>query len=467
MSPISRKRPGILWLILSALLVCLVLLISPARAAGPKEGSSPAVKSGLTTEQRQKNVESFELVWKTVRDNHYDPKLGGVDWPSVRAELRPRVEKANSMDEARGVMNDMLRRLGHSHVGVFPASLYEDRQGGSVNGKARHDAVPGFEVRVADGEAVVVRVAEGLPAARAGVRPGWRLRKIDGEALAPVLARIRQAMKGSSAVPTEQASAVEWRLRGEEGKEMAVTFLDGSDREVTLSLRLARPRGTRVQLGQGPPRYVHFESRRVDNEIAYFSLNCFYDVPRVMKAFGETVQDNLKAPGFVLDLRGNPGGLIVLYMGIGSWFADRPDLRLGTAISRTGSHHYALSPREDATYEGPLAILVDEMSASMSEILAGGLQGLKRARIFGTRTAGAALPSDFIRLPNGDGLQYVTADYVSVSGQRLEGNGVQPDEVVPVDRRALLAGRDPTLDAAVRWIRSQEATRNQTASRGR
>jgi carboxyl-terminal processing protease len=60
-----------------------------------------------------------------------------------------------------------------------------------------------------------------------------------------------------------------------------------------------------------------------------------------------------------------------------------------------------------------------------------------------------------LRLPNGDRLQYVFADYLSASGRRLEGNGVEPDEVVPADRRALLDGRDPALEAAVRWIRSQ------------
>jgi carboxyl-terminal processing protease len=466
MQPTSHKRRDLLWLILGALLVCLALLISPARAAGPNNGSSTAVKTGLTAEQRQKNIESFELVWRTIRDSHYDPRLGGVDWQAVRAELRPRVEKASSMDEARAVMNDMLGRLGHTHVMVFPASLYEDMQGGRANGKARHDAVPGFDVRMADGEAVVVRVTEGLPAARAGVRPGWRVRKINGEPLGPVLDRVRKAMRDPAAVPTMQVFVVMGRLRGVEGTEVRVTFLDGSDKEVSLSLRLARPRGNRVQLGHMLPEYVHFESRRVDNGIAYFSLNNFLDAPRVMKAFGDMVQENLKAPGFILDLRGNPGGVVAMSMGMGGWFVDRPDLRLGTETSRKGFEHYVLNPRE-APYEGPLAILVDEFSASTSEILAGGLQGLKRARIFGTRTAGAALPSFFVRLPNGDGFQYVVADYVSVSGRRLEGNGVQPDEVVPLDRRALLAGRDPVLDAAVRWIRSQQATRNQTASRGR
>src|SRR5262249_20269927 len=174
---------------------------------------------------------------------------------------------------------------------------------------------------------------------------------------------------------------------------------------------------------------------------------------RVMKAFGETVQDNLEAEGFILDLRGNPGGLIMMAQGMGGWFVDRPGLRLGTTTYRKGFQHAILNPRE-ATYTGPLAILVDEFSMSSSEIMAGGLQGLKRARVFGTRTPGAALPSLFLRLPNGDRLQYVIADYVSVSGQRLEGNGVQPDEVVPLSRRGLPAGRGPRPGAAGRRDRS-------------
>jgi carboxyl-terminal processing protease len=446
-----RNRPGFIWLLLCALLVCVAFL-SLSRADGPKRDGSPTVKTGLTPERRRQHIESFELVWKTVRDRHYDPTLGGVNWRAVRSELRPRLEKADSDQAARAVMQEMLGRLGHSHVAIVPASLYEGGQGNSA--RARQDAVPGFDVRVVDGEALVVGVSARLPAARAGVRSGWRIRKIDGEDLAPALARIRKAVTRTPDVLLAQAGEVLWRLRGTEGKEVAVTFQTGAGEEVTLTLRLARPRGNLVRFGHLPPFHVHFEARKVDNDIAYFALNSFLDPLRVLPAFGQTVQDNLKGAGFILDLRGNPGGIAAMAQGLGGWFVDRPDLKLGTTHFRDGFQHAILNPRE-ATYQGPLAILVDEFSASTSEILAGGLQDLKRARVFGTRTAGAALPSHFIRLPNGDGLQYVVADYVSAGGRRLEGNGVQPDEVVPPDRRALLAGRDPALDAAVRWIRSQ------------
>ena len=88
-----------------------------------------------------------------------------------------------------------------------------------------------------------------------------------------------------------------------------------------------------------------------------------------------------------------------------------------------------------------------------TEIFAGGLQDLGRARVFGTRTAGAALPSAIERLPNQDGFQYAVANYISEGGEVLEGRGVIPDvEVIP-SREALLRGEDPVVRAAVGWIR--------------
>jgi carboxyl-terminal processing protease len=92
--------------------------------------------------------------------------------------------------------------------------------------------------------------------------------------------------------------------------------------------------------------------------------------------------------------------------------------------------------------------------------MAEGLKDLGRAHIFGTRTAAAALPSVFEKLPNGDGFQYAIANYISEGGKPLEGLGVTPDVETPVTREALLAGKDPARDAAVAWIESQNAATN-------
>ncbi len=103
-------------------------------------------------------------------------------------------------------------------------------------------------------------------------------------------------------------------------------------------------------------------------------------------------------------------------------------------------------------FAGPVAILVDEGSYSASEIFSGGMQSIGRARVFGAHTAGGALPAVLERLPSGDVLQYAIGDFVTATGQRIEGRGVIPDQAVESSRSDLLAGRDPVLDAALDWI---------------
>ena len=137
------------------------------------------------------------------------------------------------------------------------------------------------------------------------------------------------------------------------------------------------------------------------------------------------------------------------------WFIEKPDQRLGTMHMRQATIKFTVNPRLPV-YRGPVATLVDGCSASTSEIFAEGMKDLGRARIFGTRTAGAALPSAIDKLPNGDGFQHAVADYISEGGKPLEGVGVIPDVEVKLTQKTLLAGRDPVLDAAIEWIRTRK-----------
>src|SRR6202035_5399975 len=129
----------------------------------------------------------------------------------------------------------------------------------------------------------------------------------------------------------------------------------------------------------------------------------------------------------ILDIRGNPGGIGIMAMGMAGFFIEEEGQRLGEMKMRDATMKFVIFPRPE-TYGGPLAILVDGGSASTSEILAGGLQDVKRARIFGARAAAAALCSDIIRLPNGDGFQSPQAIYTSLSGKVLERAGVTPEK---------------------------------------
>ena len=101
-----------------------------------------------------------------------------------------------------------------------------------------------------------------------------------------------------------------------------------------------------------------------------------------------------------------------------------------------------------------MAIIVDPMTASTSEIFAAGMQRIGRARVFGERSAGAALPALMERLPSGDVFVHAVADFTDPKGRRIEGSGAVPDEIVPVKVQDLVAGHDAPIEAAARWISS-------------
>jgi carboxyl-terminal processing protease len=178
-------------------------------------------------------------------------------------------------------------------------------------------------------------------------------------------------------------------------------------------------------------------------------------LPSIVQQFRKSVESFQNTDGLIIDLRGNPGGIGGMAMGIGNLLTQQRDQKLGTMQMRSQTLKFVLNPQA-VTYAKPVVVLVDECSASTSEILAQGLRDIGRARVIGTPTAGAALPSVVVELPNGDGFQYAIASYTSSGGMSLEGKGVQPDELVRLDRKSLLAGHDPQVDAAVNWIRSQQ-----------
>lgn len=266
---------------------------------------------------------------------------------------------------------------------------------------------------------------------------------------------MQSGLDDSKLMPAMLAASVEGRLRGDIGESVSVKFLDGDGRERAESLAFARPAGTKANFGNLPTMYVTFESRRLPENIGYIMFSAFFDPTMVMSKFAEAMSEFHDADGIIVDLRGNPGGIGMMASGVGGYFIDEFNLRLGTMQARTGSINFILNPRPEP-YTGPLAVLVDGSSMSTAEILAGGLQDLGRARIFGTPTPGLALPSVVERLPNGDGFQYAFANYTSTGGKVLEGRGVIPDEQVMLDRESLLQGRDPVIQAAVNWIESQK-----------
>ncbi len=433
----QSQRPGVVFA-LAGLLAALML-------------SAPVARCEFTPEQKKSNIESFDYVWTTIYEKHFDTTFGGLDWPAVRDELKPKVEAATTMDEVRGILEDMVSRLGLSHFGIIPADLYQNIDGSPKRGDFGGET--GIEARAADGKALVVRVAPGSPADAAGIQPGWRIDAIGDEEMEPKLASIAEKAANDRHLEYYLQRAIIRRLGGPIGDSLTVTFTDGTDHTVVKTLELTAPRGKKAVFGNLPPFYLTIAVDTLDAGIGYFAFNCFFDPTTLMSAFNRAMKSFINAPGLIIDLRGNPGGIGAIAMGMSGWLIDEKNYYLGTLSTRDTDLKLIVNPRA-RTFTGPVAVLVDALSGSSAEFLSGGLQDLGRARIFGTRTVGAALPSAIEKLPNGDGFQYVFANYVSQSGRLLEGAGVTPDEPVTITREALLNGHDPVVEAAVSWIKN-------------
>lgn len=391
-------------------------------------------------------------MWRTVDEKHWDPARVGAEWDRARSELRPRMAAARSAAEARAVLVELLGRLGQSHFEIIGAEAVAEVQPvPAPDGSCRVGDL-GFETRAVDGRALVTRVEGGSAAAGAGVRPGWILDRVDQIDVASLVARVGRARPRDRAAPSE---AVQRLAFGCAGAPASVHLLGRGDRPEALRLVRAEPTGREVQFGNLPAVRVTYKADRIGGDVGRIAFNIFLDAEVMLADFARDMERFAGTRGVVLDLRGNPGGIIGMAMGMGSWFISERAF-LGTMKTRDAAIKMILTPRP-RPYAGKLAILVDELSTSTSEFLAGGLQDLGRARVFGARTRGAALPSLIERLPTGDIFQYAIASYVSAGGAPLEGRGVVPDVEAPPTRAALLAGGDPALDAALAWIRSPTA----------
>jgi carboxyl-terminal processing protease len=171
----------------------------------------------------------------------------------------------------------------------------------------------------------------------------------------------------------------------------------------------------------------------------------------LMSRIKDTIRSMHDAPGIIIDLRGNPGGIGGMAAGIAG-VLETKQTSLGVMRMRVGYNNFAVFPQPNP-YTGPIVVVTDGGSASTSEIFAAGMQELGRATVVGERTMGAALPSVFFKLPTGAIFQYAIADFKTPKGVMVEGRGVVPDIEVKLTRKALLEGRDPQLEAALLQIK--------------
>ncbi len=451
---------------------------SRASAQGPTE---PVGEPGAY-------LADFDKAWELVRDTHYDTGYNGVDWDALREELRPRAEQNRTLSQSRALINEMVGRLNQSHFGVIPEAVdpnaiaaeasEQDAADGPAevstgDGAGRGDL--GLTLRVVEGRALVTQVRPGGPGDDAGVGMGWVMTKVRDRDIGQTIASLSSAL-GDDMGGLYVKQTLDMVMSGRTGSTVPVSFLDANDREVVLELERETPPGQMVKFGNLPPMSTHLTHRWLTPEevgsdetrIGYIAFNIFM-IP-IMAQFEAAMVEYQDADGIIVDLRGNPGGVGAMSGALTRFFVTEKS-NLGTMQMRGAKLEFNAEPivvtrsgERLAPFTGPVAMLQDGTSASTSEVWAGGMRAIERAKTFGSPSAGMALPAAMTKLPSGDVLLHAIADYTNSDGTRLEGDGVPVDFSVPIRRDDLLDGIDAPLREAARWIVNQPAATTQASN---
>jgi len=285
----------------------------------------------------------------------------------------------------------------------------------------------GVVIEERSGQVVITEVLEDSPASEAGLRGGDVIIAVDG---APAAGK-----------PLDQVSQM---IRGSEGTSVVLTIRRaGQDPQLTVTI-------TRRRLQQ---RVV--STRVLPSGVGYLRLTQFTQPSAEMVAAGLKSLLQEGARGIVLDMRGNPGGLLEASVNIASHFLDQ-GLVVILESGRGQSTRYTVRPREPK-YSGPLVVLVDRGSASASEVVAGALQdaGIK---LVGTRTYGKATVQAIYRFRDGSGLRLTISRYLTPSGRDIEGRGLTPDIEVTAAGAPFGSTDDSQLNRAVAVVQQSAAT---------
>ncbi len=348
-----------------------------------------------------------DQVWQLVNQEFVDPKFNRQDWAAVRRELLGR--SYGTPEESYSALRSVLQRLGDPYTRFLSPDQFEQlagRTNGNVTGVGLTLAPDPDEQRP-----VVVRLQPTSPAQVAELRLGDRLLTVDGKS-------------------TRELSSddVQQLLEGAPGTTVVLKLeRDRRIFEVSLIRRV-------VEVPSVSYRLI----RQGANNLGYIKLDEFSQ--RSAGEMRKAVQDleGQGAQGFLLDLRGNPGGLLDASIDIARLWLDRGVIV--RTVPRNGKAD-SIWANGTAITRLPLVLLVDQYSASSSEVLTGALKDNRRALVVGTQTFGKAVVQSVHRLPGGAGVAVTVAHYYTPNGTDLGNKGIRPDRDIYLSRQDKLRYR--------------------------
>lgn len=328
-----------------------------------------------------------------------------------------RTQYAEPIDD-EALINDAIRGMA---AGLDRYSVYLDPmeyEQARIDALGRYEGI-GVEVsRDPGGGYVIVAPFDGGPAARAGIRAGDRLLAANGVSLADV-----------------DSAELDRILHGDTGSAVTLTLQRGDAEPFTVSLvrEIIRIPSVRGVVLPGGARYLR---------ITLFSDRSAHDLAGLLEDLGTG-----DAPGLIIDLRNNAGGVVEGAVDIADLFLDE-----GVIVSTRGrapGQTFDYKARSGGLAPGlPIVLLVNGGTASAAEILAGALQDYGRATLLGTRTFGKGAVQTLIPLSGGGALKITTAYYRTPSGRRIDSEGIIPDIKAPAAEAPLTMTL--TEDAVVR-----------------
>ncbi|MDE0332433.1 MAG: S41 family peptidase [Nitrospinae bacterium] len=361
------------WMIWAGALALLVA----GMAAGP------AAKPAASETSAYSELRTFSEVLSLVEENY--------------------VNKVDAKKLIRGAIRGMLRTLD-PHTTYLNPEYFKEMQ---VETTGRFGGL-GIEISIRDGVLTVVTPIEDTPAYKAGVKAGDQIIFIEKE-------------------PTKDLSLQEIvkKLRGKPGTKVKISVRRKEEEKLldfTITRQIIRIKSVR--------------SRMLPDDIAYIRVRSFQNGTgrEVLDALSSLEEEGAKA--LVLDLRNNPGGLLSQAVSVSDIFLEAGSLIVYTKGRMTDQEHRFTSTHEAQGGEIPMAVLVNAGSASASEIVAGALQDLERAKLIGVKTFGKGSVQTVVPLSDGSGLRLTTALYFTPKGRRIQGEGIEPDIVSEAERSA-------------------------------